>query len=111
MSTIKDSQDQVFTLDSIQNFTGTYPRQVWYLFAIEMWERFCFYGMRGMLTVFMVDQLLLQDGTANLQYGAIQAFIYIFTFVGGLFADKILGFQKSLFWGGTPPPRPVLSDC
>ncbi|MDQ3016709.1 MAG: peptide MFS transporter [Bacteroidota bacterium] len=88
------------SLESIQNFTGTYPRQLWYLFSIEMWERFCFYGMRGMLTVFMVDQLLLADGTANLQYGAIQAFIYIFTFVGGLFADKILGFRKSLFWGG-----------
>lgn len=100
MSTIKDSQDQVYTLDNIQNFTGTYPRQIWYLFAIEMWERFCFYGMRGMLTVFMVDQLGLLDGEANLQYGAIQAFIYIFTFVGGFFADKILGFQKSLFWGG-----------
>ncbi len=37
---------------------------------------------------------------ANLQYGATQAFVYAFTFVGGLFADKILGFRKSLFWGG-----------
>ncbi len=100
MSSIKESNDAVADLDNIQNFTGVYPKQIWYLFSIEMWERFCFYGMRGMLTVFMVDQLLLQDGTATLQYGAIQAFIYIFTFVGGLFADKILGFQKSLFWGG-----------
>src|SRR5690606_35767015 len=36
----------------------------------------------------------------NLQYGSIQAFVYAFTFIGGLFADKILGFRKSLFWGG-----------
>ena len=64
-----------------------------------MWERFCFYGMRGMLVVFMVTQLGLDDKTANLQYGAIQAFVYAFTFIGGVFADKILGFQKSLFWG------------
>jgi proton-dependent oligopeptide transporter, POT family len=35
-----------------------------------------------------------------LQYGATQAFVYAFTFVGGLFADKILGYRKSLFWGG-----------
>lgn len=89
------------TLESIQNFSGKYPRQLWYLFAIEMWERFCFYGMRGMLAVFMVEKLLMEDGAVNLQYGAIQAFIYIFTFVGGFFADKILGFRKSLFWGGT----------
>lgn len=66
---------------------------------IEMWERFCFYGMRGMLTVFMVDKLNLTDKEANLQYGAIQAFVYAFTFIGGLFADKILGLRKSLVWG------------
>lgn len=65
-----------------------------------MWERFCFYGMRGMLTFFMVNQLFFKEKDAQLQYGATQAFVYAFTFVGGLFADKILGFRKSLFWGG-----------
>lgn len=89
------------TLQEIRDFKGKYPRQLWYLFGTEMWERFCFYGMRGMLTVFMVTQLGLDDRAANLQYGAIQAFVYAFTFVGGLFADKVLGFQKSLFWGAT----------
>ncbi len=92
------------TLNEIRDFKGKYPKQLWYLFATEMWERFCFYGMRGMLAVFMVMQidkggLGLNDKTANLQYGAIQAFVYAFTFIGGVFADKILGFQKSLFWG------------
>ncbi len=97
------SQNQTnpeITLESIQNFSGKYPRQLWYLFSIEMWERFCFYGMRGMLAVFMVEKLLMEDGAVNLQYGAIQAFVYIFTFFGGFFADKILGFRKSLYWGG-----------
>ncbi len=88
------------TLEEIHSFTGKYPKQIWYLFLTEMWERFCFYGMRGMLTIFMVTQLLVPEKTANLQYGAIQAFVYAFTFIGGLFADKILGFRKSLFWGG-----------
>jgi proton-dependent oligopeptide transporter, POT family len=87
------------TLQEIRTFSTKYPRQLWYLFATEMWERFCFYGMRGMLTVFMVTQLGLDDRTANLQYGAIQAFIYAFTFIGGVFADRVLGFQRSLFWG------------
>jgi POT family proton-dependent oligopeptide transporter len=53
-----------------------------------------------MLTFFMVHQLTMNEETANLQYGATQAFVYAFTFIGGLFADKILGFRKSLFWGG-----------
>jgi POT family proton-dependent oligopeptide transporter len=88
------------TLQEIQNFKGKYPKQLWYLFFSEMWERFCFYGMRGMLVVFMVNHLAMDEKTANLQYGATQAWVYAFTFIGGLFADKILGLRKSLFWGG-----------
>ena len=88
------------TQEEIQTFEGKYPKQLWSLFFSEMWERFCFYGMRGMLTFFMVNQLMMEDKQANLQYGATQAFVYAFTFIGGLFADKILGFRKSLFWGG-----------
>lgn len=96
-------------LAAIQNFPGKYPKQIWALFFTEMWERFCFYGNRGMLTIF-ISEILLQklkhipkadaEGAANLQYGAIQAFVYAFTFIGGIFADKILGFRKSLLWGG-----------
>ena len=92
--------EQNLTIEQIQNFKGKYPKQLWYLFFSEMWERFSFYGMRGMLVIFMVNQLMMNDEVANLQYGATQAFVYAFTFVGGLFADKILGYRKSLFWGG-----------
>ncbi len=88
------------TIEEIQSFKGKYPKQLWYLFFSEMWERFSFYGMRGMLVVFMVTQLTMNETVANLQYGATQAWVYAFTFIGGLFADKILGFRKSLFWGG-----------
>ncbi len=91
---------QTQTLEEIQEFSGKYPKQIWGLFFSEMWERFCFYGMRGMLVFFMISQLNFEDGQANLQYGATQAFVYAFTFLGGIFADKILGFRKSLFWGG-----------
>lgn len=92
--------NQPKSVEEIQNFEGKYPKQLWYLFFSEMWERFCFYGMRGMLTFFMVQQLFMKEEDANLQYGATQAFVYAFTFIGGLFADKILGYRKSLFWGG-----------
>ena len=100
------SKTTAVTLEDIQNFEGKYPKQLWGLFFSEMWERFCFYGMRGVLTYFMITHLILEAGghmsesQANLQYGATQAFVYAFTFIGGLFADKILGFRKSLFWGG-----------
>lgn len=92
--------NQVNSTESLQNFKGTYPKLLFPLFFSEMWERFCFYGMRGMLAVFMAENLGMGEVTANLQYGATQAFVYGFTFVGGLFADKILGLRRSLFWGG-----------
>lgn len=95
-----NSTNSSLTLEQIQNFEGKYPKQIWSLFFSEMWERFCFYGMRGMLTFFMVTELFFNSKDAQLQYGATQAFVYAFTFIGGLFADKILGFKKSLFWGG-----------
>jgi len=93
--------EKTVSIEEIQNFEGKYPKQLWHLSLVEMWERFCFYGMRGVLAFFMVEQLGLSDQKSNLQYGAIQAFVYAFTFIGGIFADKILGFRKSLFWGGT----------
>ena len=99
MESINPMENQI-TLEQIQNFKGKYPKQLWYLFLSEMWERFSFYGMRGMLAVFMVNQLMMDEKTTNLQYGATQAFVYAFPFIGGLFADKILGLRKSLFWGG-----------
>lgn len=57
---------QNLTLEEIQDFKGKYPKQIWYLFLTEMWERFCFYGLRGMLTVFMVTQLMIDEKAANL---------------------------------------------
>jgi POT family proton-dependent oligopeptide transporter len=97
---MNSASNQNVSIEEIQNFKGAYPKQIWSLFFSEMWERFCFYGMRGMLTIFMVSQLMMADKQANLQYGATQAWVYAFTFIGGMFADKILGFRKSLFWGG-----------
>jgi POT family proton-dependent oligopeptide transporter len=87
-------------LAAIRDFQGKYPKQLWWLFLSEMWERFCFYGMRGVLTVFMVEQLTIKEDVASEQYGAIQAFIYAMTFVGGFLADRVLGFRRSIVWGG-----------
>jgi len=97
---------QSLTIEEIQDFKGKYPKQLWYLFLSEMWERFSFYGMRGMLTIFMIDkaQLNMNEHDANLQYGATQAFVYTLAFVGGLFADKILGFRKSSILSAKRPP-------
>jgi len=183
------------TVEEIQNFKGKYPKQLWYLFLVEMWERFTFYGMRALLGLYishlilsggfhplsegyhpLTDNSILTDtevaileteyadstggnlaqeypkwfmepnGTtyrnpaiarqivdfkyktgenlheqhpkwfietseqkfrdnaeavSNKQYGTINAFIYAMAFIGGMFADRLFGFRKSIFWGGT----------
>jgi POT family proton-dependent oligopeptide transporter len=141
----KESTD-IITLESIQNFKGKYPKQLWYLFLIEMWERFTFYGMRALLGLYISHLILSADfhkaeqaeldktvaryatvekevldeshpkyyieaserkfrdeaeAVSNRRYGTIQAFIYAMAFIGGLFADKLFGFRRSIFWGGT----------
>jgi len=51
------------TLDQIHNFEGKYPKQLWYLFLVEMWERFCFYGMRSaaMIIVSSMTRKLMHE--------------------------------------------------
>ncbi|MBX7096011.1 MAG: MFS transporter, partial [Flavobacteriales bacterium] len=134
------------SLEEIQDFKGKYPKQLWYLFLIEMWERFTFYGMRALLALYISHLILSADyhqadkvtmaekiekyeeehkgekitpehpqyyiitseqkyageaeAISNKRYGIINAFIYMMAFIGGLFADKLFGFRKSIFWGG-----------
>ena len=51
-------KNQEYTLESIQNFKGKYPKQLWILFLVEMWERFTFYGMRALLGLYISHLIL-----------------------------------------------------
>lgn len=93
-------QQKEYSLESIQNFEGKYPKQLYMLFFAEMWERFTFYGMRALLVMFMTKQLLYSDGEANLKYGAFNAFVYAMGIFGGLYADRLLGSRKAIRYGG-----------
>ena len=53
-----------------------HPKGLYTLFFSEMWERFCYYGMRVLLTLFLVKSLLKGDAEASLIYGAYTALIY-----------------------------------
>jgi POT family proton-dependent oligopeptide transporter len=60
---------------------------------VEMWERFCFMECGVLAILWQIGfGLALSDRDANLKYGAIQAFVYAFTFIGGIFADKVFRF-------------------
>ncbi|HPO25741.1 MAG TPA: MFS transporter, partial [Arenimonas sp.] len=79
------------------------PKPLWMLFMTEFWERFCFYGMRWMLTLYVVAQFFGGDAsgeaTANSTYGAYLALVYATSILGGFAADRILGYQRAVMLG------------
>ncbi len=82
-----------------------HPRGLSTLFFTEMWERFSYYGMRGILVLFMVHALEtggmgLTDGTAAAIYGMYTAGVYLFALPGGWMADRLLGKRRAVFIGG-----------
>ncbi len=82
-----------------------HPRGLATLFFTEMWERFSYYGMRGILILFMVDAIQtgglgLTDGTAAAIYGLYTAGVYLMALPGGWFADRLVGARNAVFYGG-----------
>ncbi|MEN9415190.1 MAG: hypothetical protein RLZ62_1494, partial [Bacteroidota bacterium] len=81
-----------------------HPAALPFLFLTEMWERFGYYLMIGIFTLYMTDTqsggLGFDRGTSADVYGTFIALVYLTPFVGGLLADRILGFRKSIIIGG-----------
>ncbi|MBP8849116.1 MAG: peptide MFS transporter [Breznakibacter sp.] len=77
-----------------------HPKGLWVLFGTEMWERFNFYGMRAILTLFMVNALLMREEDASLIYGAFLGLCYLTPMLGGFIADRFLGNRNCIMIGG-----------
>ncbi len=60
-----------------------HPRGLVVLFFTEMWERFSYYGMRGLLIVYLTQHFLFSDERSSLLYGAYTALVFVMTIVGG----------------------------
>lgn len=90
----------------------THPGALFLLFFAELWERFSYYGMRALLVLYMVDQIVLGDAADTMTgmgyskemayavYAAYGAMVYATPVLGGLLAEKVLGYRKSIIWGG-----------
>jgi POT family proton-dependent oligopeptide transporter len=76
-----------------------HPRQLARLFTTEMWERFGYYGMRALLTLYLTKHFLFSDQTTNGLYGGFTALVYLTPLIGGLLADRFLGSKKSVKFG------------
>ena len=83
-----------------------HPKALFVLFFAELWERFSFYGMRALLILYMTKVLFdqMDQGVADEKaygiYGAYGALVYGMPVLGGLVADKVFGFKKSILLGG-----------
>ena len=96
MSVIPNSSDQ-------KQLFG-HPVGLFYLFFAELWERFSFYGMRALLTLYMVNEIFKalsnRDVAAAAVYASYGSLVYASTVVGGRISDKIIGMRQSIFIGG-----------
>lgn len=81
-----------------KTFLG-HPRGLMILFFSEMWERFCYYGMRTLLILYLVKSLMKGDAEASLIYGAYTGLVYMAPVLGGRMADKFLGYRFAIMLG------------
>jgi proton-dependent oligopeptide transporter, POT family len=80
-----------------------HPKALPYLFFSEMWERFGYYLMIGIFTLYLkdaVDGFGMNEAEASDLYGTFIAFVFLTPFIGGLIADRVLGYRKSITIGG-----------
>ena len=86
---------------SVQNTTFLgHPKGLFYLFFAELWERFSFYGMRALLILYMTKHLLFSDTVSFGTYAAYMSLVYLTPLIGGMVAEKIIGYRKSIIIGG-----------
>ena len=76
-----------------------HPRQLARLFSTEAWERFGYYGMRALLTLYLTKHFIFGDREATGLYGGYTALVYLTPLVGGLVADQYLGSKRSVKFG------------
>jgi len=81
-----------------------HPKALFYLFFVELWERFSYYGMRALLVLYMTAELVrggfgYDDSTAYGIYAAYGALVYTTPLIGGYLAEKYMGYRKAIMWG------------
>jgi len=76
-----------------------HPKGLFILFFAEMWERFSYYGMRGILIFYLTQHFLFTDDYSSGLYGSYTSLVYLLPLLGGLLADRYLGTRKAIAFG------------
>jgi POT family proton-dependent oligopeptide transporter len=77
-----------------------HPKGLPYLFLTEMWERYGFYVVQGMLILYLTKAYGFPDDKSFTILGLFSALAYVSPLLGGIIADRVLGFKTSIIWGG-----------
>jgi POT family proton-dependent oligopeptide transporter len=85
---------------SAETANTKHPKGLWVLFGTEMWERFNFYGMRALLTLFLVNSLMIKEDTTSLIYGGFLGLCYLTPMLGGFVSDRFFGNRNCIMLGG-----------
>ena len=88
-----------------------HPRQLARLFTTEAMERFGYYGMRALLTLYLAQHFLFSDTTTTGIYGGFTALVYLTPLIGGLMADRFLGSKRSVKFGAIMMSCGYLTLC
>lgn len=76
-----------------------HPKGLFILFFAEMWERFSYYGMRGILIFYLTQHFLFKDDYASNLYGSYTSLVYLLPLLGGILADRFIGTRKAIAFG------------
>ncbi|AIT09143.1 major facilitator transporter [Candidatus Francisella endociliophora] len=78
-----------------------HPKGLKFLFFAEMWERFSFYGLSAILVLYMTEHLNFTDANAAIVFGSYVTYLYITTAIGGILADRVIGYRRCVLLGGS----------
>ena len=79
--------------------TSKHPKGLYFVFATAMSERFSYYGMRAIFTLYLIKALLMDKQLASAIYGNYTGLVYLTPLIGGYVADRYLGMRRSILWG------------
>ncbi|WON78727.1 dipeptide/tripeptide permease DtpA [Serratia sp. UGAL515B_01] len=94
MSTAKNKPSENISLNAFKQ-----PKAFYLIFSIELWERFGYYGLQGIMAVYLVKMLGLSEVDSITLFSSFSALVYGFVAIGGWLGDKVLGAKRVIVLG------------
>ena len=94
MSTANQKPTESVSLNAFKQ-----PKAFYLIFSIELWERFGYYGLQGIMAVYLVKQLGMSEADSITLFSSFSALVYGLVAIGGWLGDKVLGTKRVIMLG------------